>query len=584
MTAACLVRMPWSAVHLDLAHDLFVAWRMLHEGDIPWSGRVLAGTIHLGPVYYWLLAVLLALGRGWFGAVMLLGFLASTQIVLAYLAGKELHSRTAGMFWALGLLVPSWSTFEWLFPGHNLLTTSLVLAFVLCAARYVRRPQRRYLVGMALCFVLALHAHPTTLALGWVGLAVLGWALRRRHLPLRDLALAAAVAALPLIPYLAWDAGQGFADFHAGADYLSGGEKTGHLGMLWPIFAATAVSGTLYWFATILQWPLAMACAATLLVGLGGAAGVFGLLRALRTPRMRRLVWIGAASVFAIVLTTALIRGITPYYMTTVLRTALAGMVAIGLADLGAQRLAWIARAATVAIVTAAYVLCTGSSIAYQNAGNWPFGFVPLFAVTERFAPTQPFLMLPAHAIGASGALLCRSPRPTLHGVFAQQLLHDYAMDERLACARSDVKLGGADAGREHWLGLSRALFEQLQVVPSLYIGPLGIIKATPIPFGDARDPQTTPVYPAFAPRFAPAQEQTLRLTLAPGVHVAIANIAFGGVPFPQVGATLDGAPLAHVAADAVTEVYACAEPCRGGLLELRITAAAAADVDIVTF
>ena len=584
MTLACVLRMPWSAVHLDLAHDLFVAWRMLHEGDIPWSGRVLAGTIHLGPVYYWLLALLLALGRGWFGAVMLLGALAGTQIGLAYLTGKELHSRAAGMFWALGLLVPSWSTFEWLFPGHNLLTTSLVLAFLLCAARFVRRPRRRYLVGMALCFVLGLHAHPTTLALAWIGLAVVAWSWRSASLRLSDLALAAAIACLPLVPYVIWDATQGFADLHAGADYLAGGEKTGNAGMMWPILVATAVSGTFYWFSTILQWPLPLGYGATLLVSLGGVAGIFGLLRAARDPNRRRLVLAGAGSVLAIVLTTALIRSVTPYYMTTVLRTALAGMVAIGLASLGAQRLARITRTSIIAIVTAAYVVCTAAGIGRQNAGDWPFGFVPLFAVSEALAPTQPFLMLPAYASGASGAFLCASPRLTLHGVFAQQLLHDYAMDERLACARSDVKLGGADAGREHWLGLSRAMFEQLQVTPLHWFGPLGVVKAVPIAFGSARDPQASPVYPAFAPQLGAAAEQTLRLTLAPGEHVLVANVAFGGVPFPQVSVTLDEMPVAPIAADAVTEVYACAPPCRGGAIELRISSAAAADVDIVTF
>ena len=584
MMAGCLLRMPWSAVHLDLAHDLYVAWRMLHAGDIPWSGRVLAGTIHLGPVYYWLLALLLTLGRGWFGAVMLLGLLASTQITLAYLAGKELHSRTAGLFWALGLLVPSWSTFEWLFPGHNLLTTSLVLAFVLCAARYVRRPRRRYLVGMALCFVLGLHAHPTTLALGWIALAVIAWSLRRGTLRLGDLAVAAAVACLPLVPYVIWDATQGFADFHAGADYLAGGEKTGHLDMIWPIFAATTAGGTYYWFATILHWPALWATAATLLICLAGAAGAAGLLQGLRVPRTRRLVLIAAASLLAILLTTALIRSVTPYYMTTVLRTALAGMAAIGLAALGTRWTAHIARLTTVAIVGIAYGLCTTVSIGYQNAGNWPFGFVPLFAVSEGLAPTQPFLMLPAFAIGASGAFLCESAAPALHGVFAQQLLHDYAMDERLACARSDVKLGGAEAGREHWLGLSRAMFDQLQIAPSRYFGPLGIVPAIPIPFGSARDPQAMPIYPAFAPQFASEQEQVIRLTLAAGTHLVVANVAFGGVPFPQVSATLDGAALAQVAVDAVTQVYACAPPCRGGAIELRIRSAAAGDVDIVTF
>ena len=198
---------------------------------------VLAGAIHLGPVWYWLLTALLAIGRSWSGTMLLLGLLAGAQFPLAYLTGKELHSRRAGALWALGLLVPAWSAFEWALPLHYLLSSTCVLAFALCAARYWRRPRRRYLVGVALFFVLALHAHPANAGLAFVGLALLVWALRNRHCGWRDCALAAAVGLLPLLPYFAWDAAHGFADLASALRFV-GGEHTGHLRAVWPLLSA----------------------------------------------------------------------------------------------------------------------------------------------------------------------------------------------------------------------------------------------------------------------------------------------------------------------------------------------------------
>src|SRR5437899_5018324 len=97
LCALLMLRVPYAAAHMDLARDMFVAWQLLHGAAVPIEGPVLNGMIHLGPVWYYLLALLQWLGRSWFGTLALLGLLASLQIPLAYLPGKELHSRLAGL-------------------------------------------------------------------------------------------------------------------------------------------------------------------------------------------------------------------------------------------------------------------------------------------------------------------------------------------------------------------------------------------------------------------------------------------------------------------------------------------------------
>ena len=563
---------------------MYVALRFWHGEEIPWSGRILGGTIHLGPIYYWLLALFLALTGSWLGTVALLGLLASLKVTLAYLVGKELHSRRAGFLYAVGLFVPCWGTFEWLFPGHNLLTTPLTLAFLLCAARYWRHARRRYLVAMAGIFVVALHAHPTASGLAWIGLALLMWAGWRRKLRAGDVLIASAVALIPLAPYFIWDASHGFSDLHAGGSYLSGGESTGQLSAMLPIFQATAFGGTRYWFSTILDWPKGLSDAACVLISLGGLLGILGALRvAIRSPRERAVILAGLCALFFVLLSTALIRNVTPYYQTIVLRTVLTGVVAIGLASLGEALAARVARTLVVATIALSYSVCFVAFATFQARGDFPLSFFPLFDVGGESTPVAPFLGLPAYAIADTSEFLCASPAPSVHGVFAQQVLHDYAMGMRLACNRSDVQLGGSDASREHWLGLSRAMFEEIRVSPQRYLGPLGVVPAHPVALGAPLNPQTEPVYPAYKPATVEYQARRVAFRFDKFSHLAISDIAWSLVPAPEVQVRIDGKPQMPVAADTVVRIYA--RPAGGnGNVEVEISSIDPADVDVVLF
>ena len=577
-------RMPYAAVHMDLARDMFIAWRTLHGESLPMNGPVLAGAIHLGPVWYWLLTGLLAAGRGWFGTLLLLGLLAGAQFPLAYLTGKELHSRRAGALWAVGLLVPGWSAFEWLLPLHYLLSSTCVLGFALCAARYWRRPRRRYLVGVALSFVLALHAHPANAGLVFVGLALLVWALRGRHCSWRDFAVAASIGLLPLLPYLVWDAAGGFADIRSGLQFV-GGEHTGHFSAIWPLLTATALGGTRYWFAVMLGWPASAATAVAAAIALCGLAGLAGAIAAVvaRPTRAAALALFGAAA--AILITIALLRDMTPYYMTTPLRVALAGIVAVGLATLGRGIAATVAQAASVLCAAVAFVVCASASVHWQKHGDLPFNFIPLFVVTEAPQPTAPLLLMPSFGVAASGAFLCAQPAPSAHGVLAQYLLHGYAVDMRLACGRGDVKLGGDDAARTHWLGLSRTMFAQLGVAAQRRIGSIGVVTVHPHSPGPAIDPPALPVYPAYLPAFSPSgQERRLRIECGADRHLAVSNIAFGFAPNPQVAVVRHARPLAPIAQDSVASVYACGDGDAATTVDVVFSSLDANDVDVVTF
>lgn len=622
-----LARVPYAATHLDLARDVFVAWRFLHGEEVPLAGPVLAATIHLGPAWYWLLAGLLALARSWLGVLLLLGLLSALQYPLAYLAGKELHSRGAGLLWAVLLALPAWSSFEWLLPQHYVLTAPLLLATVVCLLRYARMLRTKYLAGMALGLVLAVHAHPSSIGFVWPVLGVLVATALRRELRLKALLVAAAPALLPLLPYLLWSWHNDFADLRAGSAYLSDGQSTGRLASLPGVLYQAVLGGAQYWLQHMLNLPrtlLPVTLALLALLPLGAAAGLW---RLRRQRGGAALVLQVLAAITAIALTTALIRAQTTYYMTTPLRIAALGGIALGLAALcglrrhGADVLGdcyeaamtsrpraispacnaaapgdwhaaamtppggWrsAAAAALIALVLAFNLAGLLAANAYLRRGDWPFDFAALFDITGPGAAAQRLPLLPARAMQASGEFLCSQAAPSVHGAYARHLLHDYAIEMRLACGRSDAQAGGADPARQHWLGLARALSAQAGLAGGRSLGPLQLFPVRRVLNGDAFALPQTPVYPVHLPRANPSQTRRFSLQLQPGEHIAVSATAFFIAP-AEVAFEAAGPQLRLLGGDAISRIYGCGECSAPVAIELLVTTVNFSDTDIVVF
>ena len=585
LVALMLLRIPYAASHMDLARDMFVAWRFLHGEAVPMEGPILAGTVHLGPVWYYLLALLQLLGRSWFGTVFLLGLLAALQVPLAYLLGKELHSRRAGLLWAVGLVVPSWTTYEWMLPLHPILTPLTVLGFLLCCLRYWRGGQRRYFYGMALAFILALHAHPSNLGCAWIGAFVL---LRAPHPRVRwfDFVLAALLVLAPLLPFFYADALRGFEDLRKSGAYLVNPEATGSVWNLPSLFVAIVYGGTHYLFDPLTGLSARAAQLAALIVAFGGVAGAVGLLLALREPRTRRITLVAIAATFAVLLTVALIRALTPYYMTSSSHVMIAGLVAIGLSALGERGVARGARALVVGSAIVACGVTTWANARFEVRGAWPFAWWPMFDVRHAPDATAPLLLTPAYAMDDSGRFLCTQPAPSIHGTYGNQLIHNYAMDMRLSCGRADVHVGGAESGRTHWLGLSRAMFAHSGARPQQRLGPIGIVPARPVTDNAPLLQPDEPRYPAYRPEVQAPTPHHLSVPLRKGEFIVVSNLAFAFNVEPQVTVRINGTEVPAAAQDRVAAVYACAgcTADAGVSAEIDIASGDFGDVDVVVF
>src|SRR5690606_22812361 len=158
---------------------------------------------------------------------------------------------------------------------------------------------------------------------------------------------------------------------------------------------------------------------------------------------------------------------ITPFYMAVPVYLMASGVLALGLS---AGRRDFLPGAARIATFAGAVVLAAAvdvGSARFQQRGAWNFGWWPLIDVKHAPGPHAPMLWMPSYAMRSSGRFLCSQPAPSLHGVYATHVLLNYAIEMRLACGRSDALAGGTDDGRQHWIGLSRAMLDRLGVEPS---------------------------------------------------------------------------------------------------------------------
>jgi len=186
-----------------------------------------------------------------------------------------------------------------------------------------------------------------------------------------------------------------------------------------------------------------------------------------------------------------------------------------------------------------------------------------------------------------SGKFLCAQENPSIHGAYGSQLIHNYAMDMRLACGRSDVHVGGDEAGRSHWLGLSRAMLAQSGVPPLQRIGPIGLVR--PLRIVSSNPPllqPSEPRYPAYRPAVGAATPHHLSLPLQAGEHLAISNLAFAFNVDPRVTLSIAGKTVEPIARDRVAQIYACTGCAPGQMTtaELDIGSGDFFDVDIVVF
>jgi hypothetical protein len=571
----------------DTARDVAAALAIRNLEALPLHGPLLAGTSHLGPLWFYLLALPLVVHRSWISVALFVALIGCLQFPLAYATGRRLLDRRYGLLWCALLALPGWGSFQLVGFSHTNMvpTCSMLVLYALVRLAQERRP--RWLVVAAGAFSLALHAHPATIGLAPIIAIVAVSAMPDFGWLLRWGAVAMLVALIPFAPLIADPLAAPAPLVTQAAEYVRGTMHAANLLETGPLLWGMLVRGPLVVadaFLAILPGMAATVIVAVLALELAALAGlVYG---------SRRQPLPVAAALLTTLAFTALVawlRPATPFYMTYALLPFVAGLGAMGLYGLCAS-LRQRASALLVGLIGVALVLHGASALGI--AGTIASGDVTLAAAPrldvkhDDATPALAEPWLPAHAVDASGKLLCRLHGAiVLHGAYAF-LEHVYlGLDHRLRCGMLEVQLAGIEpAGDAHLVGLALPAWNALGWTPPTRLGGIGVgpvahalwpTHGLPVPDGSVYPP------PAIAP--APVRTVTVDATL-PGDEALV--IALPYVPWmipPGIAVTANGIARSPLARDVATAVYACRE-CSGAISwRITITSSAPERVDVVT-
>ena len=588
-----LASAPFAVSHLDFTRDVGVAYGIANGERWPLQGPVLNWNLHLGPVWYYLLAIPLRLTHSWLAVVLAVALIAALKFPLAYALGSRLVDPLFGVLWALMLGLPGWNSFDVILIEHTSLVATSVLAFFWMAVRYSDTGRARYLYGAALMYSLALHAHPSTYALALVAAPFLlrcWWASTSKW---RDLVVAAFVFLVPLLPFIASQVAEGPTAVRNAVAYLTTAEGLGRITDFPAVMRGIFMTGPEIVAESLLGIHGTSAEAYSVFYALLWAIVAAGLMSCFAMPSMRGAGVTAVAVVLIVALSVVLMRAVTTYYMTFVVLTLLLGVAALGLRSaIALPGIRYPAYALIAGVALLPIVSAIGAARTFAN-GSYPFAIWPLFDVKRPYKEGPPLPFMPAYAMSRVADALCADRTVVVHGALAFHLLHDYALETKLGCAEPPaIALGGAEP-REvtHVASLSRLVLRGATIDPAradiiAQAGPLSLFAVRQV-IHPAKGERPAPPgsFPPTRYTFGAPERVTLRFDARCDEIVVVSNIYYGFATDPTIDATLNGVAVGPVAADAVSAVFACSEPSRNSAASWRLAIASPAPdrVDVIT-
>jgi hypothetical protein len=476
----------WSTVILDTARDLHEAAGIVAGDHWPLRGPVINAMAHLGPVWFYLLAVPLALTGSIAATLLFAGLLGALKFPLAYALGRKLGGNALGLAFAMALALPGWNSIALLLVSHTNLVETMMLATMFPLLALARGGASRWWIAYGLLQTLALHAHPATVICTLL-LPIVCWRRRARwRADAGPVAAGLAVAIGPFLPVVIaeWRDGwpmvaatAGFAEARAAAPWFDGvldlfrGITLGGVNLVARDFASSD-----------LEFALHVLFVFVLIVCAFGA----GAMLMERTAALRLLSALALATLALLAL--ALLRTETPYYMALVWLPFAAWPLALGLAR-ALETPGISANLARVAIAAILLLHITASALLIRRAEQ---GLITLPAAAlgnVRLSDVEPqtTALLPAWRFDALGADICVAPRRTiLHGELALLVDAALALSVRLQCADpSRVGIGGGagEGGARHLVGLTprqlaRAGYGDSDWNLALSLAPLRVVAA----------------------------------------------------------------------------------------------------------
>jgi hypothetical protein len=461
LTLLAIAMSPLAALIVDSGRDLGAGLAIARGEQFPSYGPSLFGLWRPGPVWFYLLAVPLAVTKSVGATALFAGVLAAMKIPLAWSLGMRMRGAALGLAFAAFVALPGWATLGQLVVSHTMLVEAAVLATLWLCLVGLQRESAQLAALAAVLLALAVHAHPTAL----VAAPAVAWAIWNAIVRPRRwgwLALAAIGFALPFLPALVAEARSGWPQFARSAGYFGSGDYLARADRIDDVLVG-AFRGQAVFVRDFLlaRWPAIAwfvflgSVASSIVAAIGLAIGLF----------RDRLVLVALVLTACGWLFVLLLRDATPGWMAYAVLALQAGLLALGWHC--AWPTAWrdhAARGLAVFALLASGALLASRVASVQDGVQYlPTASIADIAVTPVRDPPVRF-WLPAYAHDALFERVCGAPGGvSLHGDLATALHFGQGVAAALHCDDSN-KVGFGGQAPRSLAGVPRAIAEELGI------------------------------------------------------------------------------------------------------------------------
>lgn len=462
LSLVTVVPFAFGPLHLDGVRDLEAAWNITRGIRLPLAGPIINDSVHLGPVWFYILAIPLAISHSLTFTLLFAGVLAALKFWLAEALGRQTMGARFGLLFAVALALPGWSLLAPIVFTHTALIETAMLATAYCLLRLAQGRSPRWWAAYGMLQALALHTHPATVLLlvlvplvGWMRFGRVGCGTAA---DLRWLGLGLLAGLLAFLPAVLYEAEHHWQGFEQVGRFVSGHTP----------FTAMLATPTL-WYGIALRGPdvlfsyLASTTAGELARWLWivlMAAALVGCIGAAQLASKRRILVATAAVTCVSLLLLAALRAQTPYYMAQAWIPFWSALIALG----------WWApgRKAAGPVIAGVAALCTIGSVSVIQRAEQGLIQLPVLSVSNvrQASPVFGLPVIPAWRLEYLGRDLCTNPVPTvLHGPLAQGYDNMLGLPGRMVCGDTPwVTVGGgaAETDAVHLLGLTPAQLQNL--------------------------------------------------------------------------------------------------------------------------
>jgi hypothetical protein len=462
----------------DTNRDIFLAQQIASGAYFPLTGPDITGVLHLGPLWFYVLALVAWLPNAAFVTAAMAAISAS-QFPLAYVLARRVALPGAAIFFVLALAIPSWVIASFAAMTHTLAVVPSLLFGALVAHGYRRNPDLKHALLLGVACACMMTAHPTLVVMAG---ALLIWsaAAASRRLWLPHGAIVAAVAALTLAPMVYEQWRDGFADVATATRYVHTDWNPPSVFDALRLLRAIVEFAPRYFNHFWLEFPSGLALGLqTVYLALLLAAGVGIVLRLVESDR-RGLIAALCGLLLVQSLFVCAIRNVMPPWMVYAHWPLICALLAIGLdrcsrADAG-RALVMAALAITTAWTLSLYAYLASGPLDHTEIKPSP-GKHALLDIREYEENELHYRLarVPFRQLYAVGAPLCEPV--TLYGHYAYLMDYTFAVAAAVDCGSTrNVEFGGMPhTGRKAILGLHESAWEQLHMTPQQRLGVFGL-------------------------------------------------------------------------------------------------------------